>query len=176
MIYQLKNIAPAIASFLILIFLEIFSTTILPIVGITYYRLPFNILLSIYMAFKLETIYLPLLIFIMHYIHSFFSIEGWEIGTISGVSICLIVSYLRHIVQLSSYMSTIIITQVFQILWQCIASALLYSKGVDTAFVISKFWRFIPESIVLSLAAPFLFPLLDKIWNSSDENLLRHDV
>ena len=177
MIYEFKNYLPSLAaSLLILTLLEIISTTILPIIGLVSYRLPFHILLSLYIAFKLETIYLPLIILIIHYIHSFFSIEGWEIGTITGVFICFIISYLRNIVHLSSYITTSIVIQIFHVLWMSIVGLLLYSKGVDLTFFAQKLWRFIPESISMSLIAPIAFSLLDKIWHVPNKNILRNNM
>ena len=177
MIYQLKkNLPPLMASLLILIILEIFSTTFLPIIGLTSYRISFNILFSLYVAFKLEKISPPLLIFITHYVHSFFSVEGWEIGTIAGVTICFVISYFKDIVHLSSYTTTAVMTQIFQFLWPCITGVLLYFKGANMAFLIDKFWRFIPESIFISLMAPLVFPFLDRIWNVSDVTTLRNDM
>jgi hypothetical protein len=40
------------------------------------------------------------------------------------------------------------------------------------SFILDKFWRFIPESIIISLMAPFFFSLLDKFWTGSDESSL----
>ncbi len=177
MIYQLKkSIAPIGASLLILILLEIFSTTFLPIIGLTSYRIPFNILLSLYVSFKLDTIYPPLFIFMIHYIHSFFSVEGWETGTIAGVTACFTISYFKDIVHLSSYTTTVIFTQIFQFFWPCITGILLYFKGASISFLIDKFWRFIPESIFIAFMAPLIYPLLDKIWDVSDETTLRNDI
>ena len=168
-----KIIVPLLASMLVLIFLEIFSTAILPAFGIEAYKIPFHILLTLFMAFKLETVYLPFLILIMQYVHSFFSIEGWEMGTIAGVFVCILIAYFKDILHFSSYLITVVVTQISQAVWFGIVSLILYFKGADITFFVDKFWRFIPESIVASLIAPIFFSLFDKIWNISEKTVFR---
>lgn len=171
---QFKKMAiPLAASLLILIFLDIVSTTVLPLVGLGIYRIPFNILLILFMAFKLETVYLPFLIFIMQYVHSFFSIEGWEMGTIAGIIVCITITYFKDVVHFSSYGTSVVVTQLFQTLWLVIVMFLFYFKGVSSSFLIEKLWRFIPESITVSLMAPLFFLLLDKIWDISPKPTLK---
>ena len=93
-------------------------------------------------------------------------------GTIAGVIICVIISYLRDLLHFSSSILTIITTQVFQFFWFIITSSLLYLKLSDFDYIIQKFWRFLPESIVLSLMAPLFFSLFDKVWRVRDEGLM----
>jgi uncharacterized membrane protein YvlD (DUF360 family) len=167
---QLKDLAvPLLLTLALLFVLEIFATTVLPIIGLHRYVIPFNILIVLYMGFKLQTPYLAILIFIVQYFHHFFTVEGWEMGTVAGVVICLLISYLRDVIHFSSAAMTVFVTQVFQCVWFFIVSLLLYSKLGDMSFILDKFWRFIPESIIISLMAPFFFSILDKFWTGSDE-------
>jgi hypothetical protein len=47
----------------------------------------------------------------------------------------------------------------------------------DWAYVIEKFWRFIPESIILSLMSPLVFGILDFIWRSlNHEDVLEDEI
>ncbi len=163
-------IRPLVITLLILIVLEILSTAILPMVGLTKYRIPFNVLIVLYMGFKLETPFTSILILILQYTHSFFSIEGWEMGTVAGVMICIIISYLKDLLHLTSSVITIVVTQLFQTLWFIIVSSLIYLKTDDFSYIVQKFWRFLPESIVISLIAPFLFSILDVIWKTEGES------
>ena len=166
-----RTIVPLLASILVLIFLEIASTAFLPVFGS--YRVPFYILLTLFMAFRLETVYLPFLILVVQYVHSFFSVEGWEMGTIAGIIVCIIIAYFKDILHFSSYFITVIVTQLSQIVWFGVVASLLYLKGADGAFFIDKLWRFIPESLVASLMAPIFISLFDKIWNISEKNAFR---
>lgn len=155
---------------LILIVLEILSTAFLPMMGLIKYRIPFNILIILYMGFKLETPYTSIMILILQYTNSFFSIEGWEMGTVAGVMICIIISYLKDLLHLTSSVITIVVTQVFQTLWFLIVSSLIYLKTDQFSYIAEKFWRFLPESIVISLLAPLLFSILDAIWKTEGKS------
>lgn len=169
---QLKRLlVPLAATVLMLIFLEVVSTALLPVMGFGPYRISFSVLLTLFMAFKLETPYLPFLILIMQYIHSFFSIGGWEPGTIAGVLICVVISYLKNIIHFTSHVVTIVVTEVFQVLWFCIVAALFVMKGADVSIVGERLWRFVPESLLASLMAPLFFSFLDKIWDIPDETV-----
>lgn len=155
---------PLLVTIFLLLCLNLFATVIFPFVGLTYYIIPFNVLVVLYLGLKLQTIWLPVLIFSIQYFFSFFTIEGWEIGTIAGIIICFIISYLRDIIHLNSAMMTVFVTQVFQIAWFCIVSLLLYFKTSEMVYIVDRFWRFIPESIFISLFAPIAFLVLDKFW------------
>ena len=100
---KLKNLwAPLVATMGLLIFFEIISSTLFPIVGIQNYRLPFHILIVLYLGFRLETPYLSFLVLLLQYIHSLFSIEGWALGTVAGVLICMLCAYLKELLDFSS--------------------------------------------------------------------------
>jgi len=170
---QFKDILPPfIITILILIVLEIVTTAFLPVMGMTEYRLTFYTLIVLFMGFKLETPYLPLLILTLSFIHSFFSIEGWAMGTLAGVLVCLIISYLRDLIHFSSIGLTIFVTQVFQVIWFLLVSFMVYMQGAEFSYLVETFWRFVPESIFLSILAPFFFSILDKIWKRAGEGVL----
>ena len=172
----IKLLRPLGITLLILIVLEIFSTALIPMLGLTKYRIPFNVLIILYLGFKMETPYTSILILVLQYTHSFFTIEGWEMGTIAGVMICIVISYLKDLLHLSSSIITIFITQLFQFLWFAIVSTLLYLKEDNFSYIIEKFWRFLPESIIISLLAPFFFGILDVIWRAETERSLGESV
>ena len=157
---------------LILIVLEVLTSAFLPLFGLTRYMLPFNVLIVLFLGFKLENPYMALLILVVQYFHSLFTIEGWEMGTIAGVLICVVISYLRDVLHFTSSLITIVVTQIFQVLWFIIVSSLLYLKMDDTSYIIDKLWRFLPESIIISLLAPFFFSVFDKVWGVGNEGLM----
>ncbi|EQC45705.1 hypothetical protein [Bacteriovorax sp. Seq25_V] len=168
-----REIVPRLfITILILIVLEVMSSAFLPLFGISKYMIPFNVLIVLFLGFKLENPYLALMIVAVQYFHSIFTIEGWEMGTIAGVLICIIISYLRDILHFTSSIVTILVTQMFQFIWFVILSSLLYLKLGSFDYIVEKFWRFIPESIVISLVAPFFFSVLDKVWGVRDEGLM----
>ena len=165
-------LVPILKTLLLLLIFEVLATAILPIFGLVKYRIPFNILIVLFIGFKLETPYIAFLVLIFQYFHSFFSIEGWEMGTISGVLVCIIISYLKDLLHFSSAGITILVTQLFQVIWFLITSLLLYMKTQSFSYIVEKFWRFLPESIVISLLAPIFFIILDQIWQVDEQGML----
>ncbi|MCP4914299.1 MAG: hypothetical protein GY909_14395 [Oligoflexia bacterium] len=166
------NISSFIITLLILFVLEIFSTALFPLFGLSSIKIPFNILIVLFLGFKINSPYLAFMILFTQYFHSFFSVEGWEMGTVAGILICLLISYLKDLLHFSSAIFTIIVTQIFQVVWFLIISGLYYLKFDGFEYIIEKFWRFIPESIIISILSPFFFSLLDKIWNVGEGGML----
>ncbi|MBT3586869.1 MAG: hypothetical protein HN509_18300 [Halobacteriovoraceae bacterium] len=170
---QMKDILPSILiTLVLLIFFEVISSAFIPIFGIKEYKLPFHLLIVLHLGLKLRTPYIAVLILVIQYFHSFFSVEGWEMGTIAGVIICVTISYLKDLIHLSSIGITILIVQLFQLQWLVIVSLLIYMKGGDAAYLTDKFWHFVPESIVISILAPFLFIVFDKIWSIGETDFI----
>ncbi len=153
----------ALKTILILSALEVLSSVIFPLLGLSNYILPFHVLIVLYLAFKIESPYIAALIFILEYTHSLFSIEGWEMGTVAGVVIAILISYVRELINLSSYISTAIITEIFLMIWFALI-ALLLSIQVDSIYIANRFYYFLFQSVVLSLLAPFIFSILDRFW------------
>ena len=152
----------------LLILLEIFTSAFLPTLGIIDFKPAFSVLIVLFLAFKLETPVLPFLIFITQYVHSIFSIEGWAIGTLTGVVVSLSVRYLKDLLDFSTAISTIVVVQLFQLAWFIMISFLLCIKLGDFSSYLHIFWQFVPESVVLSLISPLFFILLDKVWRVGD--------
>ena len=150
---------------IILIGLEIISTTFFPAIGLKNFRPSFNILIILYIGFRLESPFVAFLILVVQYTHSFFSIEGWALGTVSGVIVCMIISYLRELIHFSTKLLTIVVVQIFQMAWFIITSILLYFRTSEWDYILEKLIRFIPESILISIIAPYCFLLLDRVWS-----------
>lgn len=161
---------------LILIVLEVIASAFLPLFGLVKYMIPFNVLIVLYLGFKVENPYIAVMIVFVQFFHSVFTIEGWEMGTIAGVLICVVISYLRDLLHFTSSIVTIFVTQMFQILWFVITSSLMYLKLDGMDFIFEKFWRFIPESIIISLLAPLFFAFFDKIWGVKDDGLMGDSI
>ena len=155
---------------ILLILLEIFTSAFLPSLGIIDFKPVFSVLIVLFLAFKLETPVLPFLILITQFVHSIFSIEGWAIGTLTGVLVSLSVRYLKDLLDFSTAISTIIVVQIFQVAWFVMITFLLCIKLGEFSSFLNIFWQFIPESIVLSLISPLFFILLDKVWRVGDTN------
>lgn len=148
----------------LLVGLELISSVLFPALGFHDFKPAFNVLIVLFLAFKLETPALPFLILFIQYIHSAFSIEGWAAGTLTGIVISLSVRYVRDMLNFSSAVSTIIVVQIFQVAWFFFISLILSLKVGDFAGFIGMFWEYIPESILLSLISHHFFILMDRIW------------
>lgn len=170
---DLKDIVlPLLKTLILLFFLELMTTAIFPNIGLVNYRIPFNILIVLFLGLRLETPYLAIIILIVQYFHGFFSVEGWEMGTLTGVVICVVVSYVRGMIHFSSWGMTILITQVFQLLWFFLQSILIYIQLGSLNYIFERGWRFLPQSLIITLLSPFFFYLLNRIWNIDDRGIL----
>jgi len=174
---RLKNIIPSlILTLIFLLILEIISSTLLPVFGLINYRIPFNVLILLYIGFKLETPWIALLILCIQYLHSFFSNEGWALGTFTGTMICILVSYVRDLIHFNTIFATIFVTQIFQTLWFLIVSGMIYIQVNNTNLLIEKFWRFLPESLFISIISPVFYMILDRIWKSDQSEAFGEGV
>ena len=149
---------------LLLIFTEMITTTVFPVIGIENFKPAFNVLIVLFLAFKIETPLLPFLILIIQYVHSAFSIEGWGAGTFTGIIVSMSVRYVRDMLNFNSAVGTMIAVQVFQIIWFVFISVMLSMKQGDFSGFFSYIGSNIPESIFLSLISHHFFKLLDNFW------------
>ena len=162
---RLTDIVPLMTiSLLLLIVVEVFMTTLFPILGMTYFRLPFHILLVLFLAFNIDTPYLSILVFLIMLIHSLFTVESWAIGTATGVFVLIGLSYVRGLLHPSAPLITILVTEFFLLLWNFISSILVYFRLNDMSIVVERFWTFLPASILISLFSPLLFGWMTRIW------------
>lgn len=169
--YSAKDIALGIIkTLLLLIALEVFTSALLPAIGLVNFKPAFSVLIVLFMAFKLETPVLPFLILLTQYTHSVFSIEGWGIGTLAGIIVALSVRYLRDLLHFSTAISTIVVVQIFQIAWFVMVSFMLSLKLGDFGAFFNIFWQFVPESFFISIISPFFFMVLDRVWGVKDSS------
>jgi hypothetical protein len=174
---NLKDIIfPLLKTLILLFFLEIMTTAVFPNIGLINYRIPFNILIVLFLGLRLETPYLAIIILFVQYFHGFFSVEGWEMGTVTGIVICVVVSYVREMIHFSSWGMTILITQVFQLLWFFVQSILIYIQLGSLGYIFEKGWRFLPQSVIIALLSPIFFYILNRIWNINDRGMLGDKV
>ncbi len=174
---RFKNMVPALLiTLLILVILEIISTTLLPLMGLVKYRLPFNVLVVLFLGFKLETPWLAVFVLTTQYTHSFFSNEGWALGTFTGTLVCVLISYVRDMIHFNTAFATMVITQVFQCVWFISVSSMIYVQTGNSLYLIEKFWRFIPEGLIMSILSPFFFALLDRVWKVGEGDGLGESI
>jgi len=163
--YSIKDIALGlIKTSLLLVFMELISSVIFPAIGFQEFKPAFNVLIVLFLAFKLETPGLAFLILIFQYIHSVFSIEGWAAGTLTGILISLSVKYVREMLNFSTAISTIVVVQIFQLGWYFLISFIISLKMGDFSGFLGIFVDYLPESLFLSAISHHFFMLMDRIW------------
>lgn len=154
----------------LLIFLEVLSSAVFPSLGFEEFKPAFNVLIVLFLAFKLDDPVLPFLILAFQYIHSAFSIEGWATGTFTGILVAVSVRYVKDMLNFSTAISTIVVVQVFQLAWFFIVAIILSIKLSDFSNFLPIFWKYIPESIFLSIISHHFFKLLDRFWQVNKLN------
>lgn len=149
---------------------EVITATLLPAIGWNEYRLTFHVLIIIFLAIRLESPLTPWMILVLQFVHSAFSIEGWAIGTLSGLAILVSANYLKDLLQLTSALMTMITVQLFQVIWFLTVTCIICLKISDFSKFMMILWSFIPGSILLSIISPLIFWLLGRIWRSSESS------
>ena len=148
----------------ILIALEIASSALLPAFGWRESRLAFNVVIILFMAFKISTPLLPWFVMMLQLVHAGFSVEGWALGTLVGIFVSLIASYLKEILQFSTAIMTIITVQIFQVIWYIATLTIISLKLGHFNNFGMMFWNVLPGTFLLSLVSPLLFNLLNRVW------------
>lgn len=169
----LKLLRPMGLTLALLVVLEVISATIFPLVGIENYQIPFNILIVLYLSFKLDSPYLALLILSVQYFHSLFSIEGWAVGTFIGVLLSRIIYLFKETIDFFAFPLVILVVQACLLSWFIFSSLFIYFQNHSFGPVWSRFWVFIPESLIASLISPVLFLILERIWRQNEEASFR---
>jgi hypothetical protein len=146
--------------------LEIFSSTIMPMIGMSGIRLSFNVLIILYLVMRVPITPIPFCIMLIQMLHSLFSVEGWALGTIAGIVILMLMNYLKDLIHFSSGITTMITIQLTQLVWFIIMGIMMSLKFGDFSGIFDMLIRFLPQSIILSFISPIMFNLLDFIWSS----------
>jgi hypothetical protein len=151
-------------SLLLLIVLDIFSTTIVPSLGIAHLTLNFTILFVLFLNFYVDHSLMAVVILISQYVHSLFTVESWAYGTFTGILTGFVLSQLKEVVDFDSPLITSLICFFYQLLWFGVISLLIYLKGSTHYPFFHSLWQYLLSALMLSLFGPFFFMILKKIW------------
>lgn len=163
--YTYKNISLGMLKTVVfLVFVEIIISTLFPLFGIHQFKPTINVLIVLYLAFKLNVSFLPYLILILQYIHGVFSIEGWAIGSLIGVLVALLIRYARDMISFTSGVSTMVVVFIFHLMWNLMFSVFVSIKMGDFGMLFGLFFDYFPEAIFVSLLSPVFYQLFDKFW------------
>ena len=153
-------------SCLLLLGLEVLTSSLLPALGWYEYRLTFNVLIVLFLAIRLDSPVVPWMILGLQMVHSVFSIEGWALGTFAGLIVMFSANYLKELLQLTSAIMTMLTVQLFQIIWFVTVTLIICLKISNFEKFGMILWSFIPGSILLSMLSPLIFWVLEKIWKT----------
>ena len=153
----------------ILIALEIATSALFPALGWREHLLAFNVVIILFMALKVTTPLLPWFVMLLQLMHAAFSVEGWALGTLVGILVSLIASYLKEVLQFSSAFATMVIVQLFQLVWYIATVSIICLKLGNFEKFGMMFWNAMPGTLLLSVLSPLIFKLLDKVWNTESD-------
>ncbi len=154
---------------ILLIVLEIFSSAIMPAIGFKDYTLPFNVLIIIFLSFRFNSSFTPWLLLVLQIFHSAFSVEGWALATFAALVVCILINYLKDLMQVSSMLSTMVVSAIFQIVWFLVVATIIAAKNNDFSLILPRVLRIVPETLGLSLFAPLFFKMLGRVWRERDD-------
>ena len=93
-------------------------------------------------------------------------------GTVTGILVCILISFVKDIIHLKTKVMTFLMVQLFQFVWFLIMGIMIYLKLDDMTYVWTRLVNFIPVSVIVSFLSPFVFPTLDRIWVSREDQIL----
>lgn len=154
---------------LLLLFIDFISATILPNIASPYFNISINVLIVIFLCFHMPPTLLPYVIFLIHLMHSVFTIESWALGTIVGCLLSFILIKLRDVIQFSSYLSTVILVFTIQLAWNLLSGFILGLKVQSWHWVMVYLEHALIQGVILAILSPIFFAILKMIWVKKDQ-------
>ncbi len=155
-----------VITLVLLILLEVITTTVFPLIGMELVRFSFFPLLILFLSFYKNSNWIAIHIVFYSYIHSIFSIEVWYLSAFVGILVSIIIAYFSELIHLSNKLVTMFFVLVFQIAMMFFRSIVFYLRGNDFTYIFQSFMSHLFEIAVLTILAPFVFAVLSVIWNS----------
>lgn len=155
----------------LLVLSDILVSTSFPLLGLDSFRVSLVVLIVLYLCFYFNNILIAPLIAYFYMVHGIFSLEHWSIGALSCLLVSTLISFLRNLIHLNNFFVTFVFVQIFQTLIFILTRGMMYLKLDQGSFVTESIKFFIPESLVISFVAPFLFSVLHKIWFRGDKDI-----
>ncbi|MCT4642050.1 MAG: hypothetical protein N4A33_07090 [Bacteriovoracaceae bacterium] len=149
---------------LLLILFELISSALFPALGLSSFKLPFNVLVVLYLAFKVNHPSVPFIILFLQFVHSAFSIEGWAVTTLIGLIVLFVLKYIKDLLDFSSAASTMIAVFLFHIFWFFCLAIFISIKASDSSLFMTYLFGAFFESLLITLFSPLIFKLLDYFW------------
>jgi len=158
-------------SVLLLILVEVVTTTILPLAGLSALRFSFFTLLILFLSFYKNSNWIAFYIIILSYVHSIFSVETWFLSAFIGVLVSIVVAYFSELIHLSNRLVTMFFVLVFQLGMVLFRSIVFYLRGNNFEYIFQNFVGHIFEIVILTIISPFVFDLLSVIWVTKSDSM-----
>lgn len=158
-------------SILLLILVEVITTTILPLVGLGAIRFSFFTLLILFVSFYKNSNLISLYIIVFSFVHSIFSVETWYLSAFIGIFSSVVVAYFSELINLSNNIVTMLFVLIFQFVMVFARTIVFYLRGNNLEYIFHNFVGHLFEIFILTLLSPFVFELLSVIWASKSDSM-----
>ena len=155
----------------IFILLEITTTTIFPLIGLSALRFSVFPLVVLFLSFYRNTNMIALLIILFSYVHGIFSVEVWYLSAFTGIVVSIIIAYFSDLIHLSNRFVTTFFAFAFQIAMVTLRSIVFFLRGDGWEFILKSLTNQVFEIIILSILSSFAFDFLSLIWETKIDSL-----
>ncbi len=166
-----SSIISFILTIILLILVEVITTTIFPLFGMSTIRFSFFTLLVLFLSFYKNTNWIVLHIIAFSYIHSIFSVETWYLSSFIGILTSIVVAYFSELIHLSNRLVTMFFVLIFQIGMMLFRSIVFYLRGNNFEYIFQNFMGHLFEIAFLTILAPFAFDILSIVWTIKTESI-----
>ncbi len=151
---------------LLLIVSNIFFTTLFPFVFNIGFRPSLNVVILLFLAYRLQGNSLPFIILFFQSVHGAFTAQGWAFATLAGIGVGLIISRIKDMVHFYLSWVQVAFTFVFSWIYFFILSFFMYLKTEELSFFYLNLGTELAESLFSAALAPFIFKVMKKIWKT----------
>jgi hypothetical protein len=149
---------------LICVGFDLFFMIFFPLLSLKWVAVSITQVAIIFLSFTVGFSWLPYGILFLQLSHSLFTLEGWALGTLIGSLLCLIMTRLKAMIQLTGPVSIMITTYLMQLVWCIMAGILTSLRNHDWKFFQMFANQGLTYGIVTALLAPIIFIVLRRIW------------
>ncbi|MDH4468631.1 MAG: hypothetical protein QE271_11290 [Bacteriovoracaceae bacterium] len=149
---------------LICVFFDLFFMIFFPLISLKWVAVSVTQVAIIFLSFTVGFAWLPWGILTLQLFHSLFSLEGWALGTLIGVIICVVMSRLKAMIQLTGPLSIIMTTYFLQFAWCLMAGILTSLRNHDWKFFQLFVNQGLTYGLVTAALSPLLFFIFRNIW------------
>ncbi len=149
---------------LLLLFFEIIGATVLPSLFSYEYRFFFLGVFCIYIALEIPSSLQPYMLLVLCWIHSIFSVEGWAINCLIALILMVILSVIKDLIQLGTYISRALFYFIGLFIWDFFRVVIISLKSNSFESFAILVTDDLIANLLLALLTPILLLPLMGIW------------